>query len=59
MIGVKASEVFKDFNLVVVTHHTGFRELGLQELVEGNCRAIDGNRGWKSPIHEDRVVHFE
>ncbi len=30
--GVKASDLFKGFNLIVVTHHTGFREPGTQEL---------------------------
>jgi len=34
--GVKASEVFKDFNVVVVTHHTGFTEQGAQELTKEN-----------------------
>ena len=30
--GVKAADVFKGYDLVVVTHHTGFREPGHQEL---------------------------
>jgi len=34
--GVKASEVFKGFNIVVVTHHTGFAEPGAQQLTEEN-----------------------
>lgn len=34
--GVKASEVFKGFNLVVVTHHAGFTQPGAQELTEEN-----------------------
>jgi len=34
--GVKASEVFKEFNVVVVTHHTGFAEPSAQELTEEN-----------------------
>jgi len=34
--GVKASEVFKGFNVVVVTHHAGFTEPGAQELAEEN-----------------------
>jgi hypothetical protein len=34
--GVKASEVFKGFNVVVVTHHAGFTEPGAQELTEEN-----------------------
>jgi len=34
--GVKASEVFKGSNVVVVTHHAGFTEPGAQELTEEN-----------------------
>jgi hypothetical protein len=34
--GVKASEVFKGFNVVVVTHHAGFAEPGVHELAEKN-----------------------
>jgi len=34
--GVKASEVFKGFNVVIVTHHAGFTEPGAQELTEEN-----------------------
>jgi len=30
--GVKASKIFKGFNLIIVTHHTGFKEPGKQEL---------------------------
>jgi len=30
--GVKAVDVFQGYNIVVVTHSTGFRELGKQEL---------------------------
>lgn len=41
--GVKASQLFKGFNLVVVTHHTGFKELGQQELTEENRRIIEAN----------------
>ncbi|MEM2238828.1 MAG: pyruvate kinase alpha/beta domain-containing protein [Candidatus Bathyarchaeia archaeon] len=43
--GVKASKVFKGFNLVVVTHHTGFREPGKQEMTEENRRLIVANGG--------------
>ncbi|MBS7607412.1 hypothetical protein KEJ14_06210 [Candidatus Bathyarchaeota archaeon] len=43
--GVKASEIFRGYNLVVVTHHTGFRELGQQELTEENRRRIEANGG--------------
>ena len=35
--GVVASRLFKGYNLVVVTHHAGFSELGTQELKE-ECR---------------------
>jgi len=41
--GVRASQVFKGFNLVVVTHHTGFKEPGQQELTEDNRRIIEEN----------------
>jgi len=34
--GVKASQVFKGFNVVVVTHHAGFTEPCAQELTEEN-----------------------
>jgi hypothetical protein len=34
--GAKASEIFKGFNVVVVTHHAGFAEVGVQELTEKN-----------------------
>lgn len=43
--GVKASKIFKEFNLVVVTHHTGFREPGKQEMTEENRRLIEVNGG--------------
>ena len=38
--GVKASEVFKGYNLVVVTHSTGFREHGQQELAKESHETI-------------------
>jgi hypothetical protein len=38
--GARASEVFKGFNVVVVTHHSGFLEPGTPELREENCRKI-------------------
>jgi hypothetical protein len=38
--GVKASEIFKGFNIVVVTHHAGFAEPGVQELTEENSLKI-------------------
>jgi len=43
--GVKASEVFKGYNLVVVTHSTGFREPGQQELPDESHKAIEANGG--------------
>ena len=38
--GVKASKIFKAFNVVVVSHHVGFQELGVWELKEENRRKI-------------------
>ncbi|MFB0501365.1 MAG: pyruvate kinase alpha/beta domain-containing protein [Candidatus Bathyarchaeia archaeon] len=38
--GAKASETFKNFNVVVVTHHSGFVEPGTPELTEENRRTI-------------------
>ncbi len=38
--GVKASEYLKDFSTLVVTHHAGFAEPGVQELTEKNRLAI-------------------
>jgi len=32
--GVKAAQMFKDIDVVVVTHHVGFREPGMPELRE-------------------------
>jgi hypothetical protein len=41
--GVKASEVFKGYNLVVVTHVTGFRKPDAQELLQENLDIIERN----------------
>ena len=41
--GVQASKLFKSFNMVVVTHHTGFREPGMQELKEESRQQILDN----------------
>ena len=41
--GVKASEVFKGYNVVVVTHATGFREPNVQEFLPENRRIIERN----------------
>lgn len=38
--GVRASEVFEGFNVVVVTHHSSFAEPGTLELREENRRKI-------------------
>jgi hypothetical protein len=38
--GVKASKVFRGFNVVVVSHHVGFQEPGVWELKEENRRKI-------------------
>jgi hypothetical protein len=39
--GVRAAEEFRGFNVVVVTHSTGFKEPNVQELTEENRRAIE------------------
>jgi len=41
--GIKASEIFKDFNLVVVTHHVGHRRPGEWEFKEENRKKILDN----------------
>jgi len=38
--GVKAAKLFKGYNLVVVTHVTGFKSSNTQELTEENRREI-------------------
>jgi len=43
--GVRASEVFKGFNLVVVSHSTGFSGKNVQEMKEENRKIIEGNGG--------------
>jgi len=43
--GVKASKVFRGFNVVVVSHHVGFREPEVWELKEENRRKILENGG--------------
>ncbi|HIE23816.1 MAG TPA: hypothetical protein EYP68_06270 [Candidatus Korarchaeota archaeon] len=43
--GAKASEAFKGYNLVVVTHVAGFREPGKVELLDEYKRKIEGNNG--------------
>lgn len=41
--GVRASEVFRGFNLVVVSHCTGWAEPGTQQMEEGNRKKIVEN----------------
>lgn len=44
--GMMASEMFgSDFNLVVITHSTGFRESNVQEMINENKRSIELNGG--------------
>ena len=43
--GLRASEVFKGYNLVVVSHSTGFKEPNYQELMEKNRKAIEASGG--------------
>ena len=43
--GLRATQVFRDYNLVLVTHSTGFKEPNYQELTEENREAIEANGG--------------
>jgi len=43
--GVKASEMFKGYNVVIVTHHFGFCEPNSIELTEENRKRILANGG--------------
>ncbi len=43
--GVKASQIFKGFNVVVVSHSTGFSGKNVQEMSEKNKRIIEENGG--------------
>jgi hypothetical protein len=43
--GVKAVAVFQGYNVVVVTHSTGFREPGKQELTDENREKIEKGGG--------------
>ncbi len=45
IVGVKASNIFKGYNLVVVPHHVGFREPGIWELTDENKQLIEKNGG--------------
>lgn len=39
--GVRAAQLFKGYNVVVVTHSTGFKEHDFQELTKENRQAIE------------------
>lgn len=39
--GRRAADVFKGYDLIVVTHFTGFKEPNIQQLTEENRRAIE------------------
>ena len=39
--GVKASKLFKGYNVIVVTHHTGFRRPNFKEMTEEYRRLIE------------------
>jgi hypothetical protein len=41
--GVKASKLFKDYNLIVVSHVTGFRKPDFQEFLPKNRNTIQNN----------------
>lgn len=41
--GVRASEIFKGYNLVVVSHCTGWKAPGVQEMSEENMKTIIAN----------------
>lgn len=41
--GAKASKLFKDYNLTVVTHVTGFTEPNTQQLLPTNRKTIENN----------------
>ena len=43
--GVKASEFFKGYNLVIVTHHAGFRGISVKEFTDENREKIIKNGG--------------
>lgn len=43
--GVKAAEIFKGYNLIVVTHSTGFREPDVQELPREKKEEIESKGG--------------
>lgn len=43
--GVRASEVFRGFNVVVVSHYAGFEELGVQQMSDEKRRRIEKSGG--------------
>ena len=42
---VRAAEIFRGFNLIVVSHATGWRETGIQEINDDNRRIIEESGG--------------
>ena len=48
--GAKACEIFKGFNVVVVTHHVGFREPGASQLLKENEDKIRSLGGKTSQV---------
>ncbi len=44
-LGIRASEVLKGYNVVVVTHSFGFKDANFQELTEENLKRIVANKG--------------
>lgn len=43
--GAQAAKVFQEFNLIVVTHSTGFRQPNFQELEEEHKKTIEAQGG--------------
>ena len=43
--GVKSTEAFRGFHIVVVSHYTGFKEPGVQQMTDENRRKIERNGG--------------
>lgn len=48
--GVKAVNLLKGFDILVVTHSTGFTEPNVQELTPENRAAIEKGGGPSSPV---------
>ncbi|MEE8570253.1 MAG: pyruvate kinase alpha/beta domain-containing protein [Candidatus Bathyarchaeia archaeon] len=45
MTGVQASEFFEGYNVVVVSHHTGYKGADVQELTSENWEKIEASGG--------------